>query len=133
MMCAWLVLFCPSYSSEVLSGVGLVGGNPTMNTPPRLRRGGIASYSSFIFTCVVSGSFRAGAMGSSSFFGFSCLNLLFVFLNLLLVKKVSQVGTLAVGITLLTTISSGGSPPSQKLRLGRIHYFWYNNIFGIIE
>ena len=46
-----VVLFCPSHSSRVLSGVGLVGGNPTMNTP-RLRRGErIVSSSSFIFTC----------------------------------------------------------------------------------
>ena len=29
----------PSHSSKVLSGDGLVGGNPAMNTP-RLRRGG---------------------------------------------------------------------------------------------
>ena len=32
-------LFLPSHGSKVLSGDGLVGGNPTMNTP-RLRRGG---------------------------------------------------------------------------------------------
>ena len=31
--------FLPSNSSKVLRGDGLVGGNPTMNTP-RLRRGG---------------------------------------------------------------------------------------------
>ena len=36
---AWLIWFCASHSSRVLSGDGLVGGNPTMNTP-RLRRGG---------------------------------------------------------------------------------------------
>ena len=47
MMCAWLILFYPSHSSRVLSGNSLVGGNPTMNTPLRLRRGGgIASSSS---------------------------------------------------------------------------------------
>ena len=34
-----LILFSPAHSSRVLSGNGLVGGNPTMNTP-RLRRGG---------------------------------------------------------------------------------------------
>ena len=34
-------------SSKVLSGNGLVGGNPTMNTPQLRRGGGIAS-SSFI-------------------------------------------------------------------------------------
>ena len=39
MACAWLILFLPSHSSKVLSGDGLVSGNPTMNTP-RLRRGG---------------------------------------------------------------------------------------------
>ena len=43
----WLILFLPSHSSKMLSGDGLVGGNPTMNTP-RLRRGGIAS-SLFIY------------------------------------------------------------------------------------
>ena len=32
-------IFLPSHSSKVLRGDGLVGGNPTMNTP-RLRRGG---------------------------------------------------------------------------------------------
>ena len=41
-------LFLPSHSSKVLSGDGLVGGNPTMNTP-RLRRGGRIASSSFIF------------------------------------------------------------------------------------
>ena len=34
----------------MLSGVGLVGGNPTMNTP-RLRRGGDSFFFKFIFTC----------------------------------------------------------------------------------
>ena len=34
-----IYLFLPSHSSKVLRGDGLVGGNPTMNTP-RLRRGG---------------------------------------------------------------------------------------------
>ena len=33
-----VILFLLSHSSRVLSGGGLVGGNPTMNTP-RLRRG----------------------------------------------------------------------------------------------
>ena len=28
-----VILFLPSHSSKVLSGYGLVGGNPTMNTP----------------------------------------------------------------------------------------------------
>ena len=86
--------FCPRHSSKVLSGDGLVGGNPTMNTP-RLRRGrGI--YSSFFFTCsgttsiillvyfvCDSGYFRVGAMGSNSFLEFSCPDLPLVFLNLL--------------------------------------------------
>ena len=34
-----IIIFLPSHSSKVLRGDGLVGGNPTMNTP-RLRRGG---------------------------------------------------------------------------------------------
>ena len=34
-----ILFFLPSHSSKVLRGDGLVGGNPTMNTP-RLRRGG---------------------------------------------------------------------------------------------
>ena len=37
---------CRSHSSRVLSGDGLVGGNPTMNTPRLRRGGGIASSSS---------------------------------------------------------------------------------------
>ena len=65
MMCTSLILFCPSHSSRVLSGVGLFGRNPTMNTiitltltltltlnTPRLRRGGDSFFSfKFIFTC----------------------------------------------------------------------------------
>ena len=51
MMCVRLVLFCPSHSSRVLSGNGLFGGNPTMNTPRLRSGGGIAYSSSFIFTC----------------------------------------------------------------------------------
>ena len=36
-----VVIFASSHSSRVLSGDGLVGENPTMNTnTPRLRRGG---------------------------------------------------------------------------------------------
>ena len=35
-----LILFLPSHSSRVLSGDGLVGGNPTMNTPRPRRWGG---------------------------------------------------------------------------------------------
>ena len=34
-----IIIILPSHSSKVLRGDGLVGGNPTMNTP-RLRRGG---------------------------------------------------------------------------------------------
>ena len=49
---------CPSHSSRVLGGVGLVGRNPTMNTntntiTPRLRRGGVASFSSLFLLVVV--------------------------------------------------------------------------------
>ena len=33
MMCAWFILFCPPHNSR---GVGLVGGNPTMNTLPQV-------------------------------------------------------------------------------------------------
>ena len=48
-----LILFLPSHSSRVLSGDGLVGGNPTMNTPRLRRGGGMASSSNlFIFTCI---------------------------------------------------------------------------------
>ena len=45
----------PSHSSRVLSGDGLVGGNPTMNTnTPRLRKGGrIASSSSLVSLVLV--------------------------------------------------------------------------------
>ena len=39
-----IIIILPSHSSKVLRGDGLVGGNPTMNTP-RLRRGG----DSFLF------------------------------------------------------------------------------------
>ena len=34
-----IIIILPSHSSKVLRGDGLVGGNPTMNTP-RLRTGG---------------------------------------------------------------------------------------------
>ena len=40
-------VFALSHNSKVLSGDGLVGGNPTMNTP-RLRRVGGIAFSSFI-------------------------------------------------------------------------------------
>ena len=75
----------------MLSGDGLVGGNPTMNAP-RLRRGGGIASSSFVFylywysyigyfACESASEF--GAMGSTSFLGFSYPNMLLVFLNLL--------------------------------------------------
>ena len=62
-----------------------------MNTPPLRRGGGIAS-SSFVFYLywysyigyfVCDSASEFGAMGSTSFLGFSCPNLLLVFLNLL--------------------------------------------------
>ena len=74
------------YSSKVLSRDGLVGGNPTMNTP-RLRMGGgllplhlfyflpvlVFLYSYFV--CDSASEF--GAMGSTSFFGVECEKQLF--------------------------------------------------------
>ena len=49
MMCVVNVVL-PSPSSRVLSGDGLVGANPTMNTnTPRLRRGGGDSFFKFSF------------------------------------------------------------------------------------
>ena len=48
MTCMVNFVVSPSHSSKVLSGDGLVGGNPTMNTP-RLRRGGGIAPSSFVF------------------------------------------------------------------------------------
>ena len=48
MTCVVNFVFLPSHSSKVLSGDGLVGGNPMMNTP-RLRRGGGIASSSFVF------------------------------------------------------------------------------------
>ena len=51
MMCV-VNFVLPSHSSRVLSGDGLVGGNPTMSIP-RLRRGGeIASSSSLVLPCI---------------------------------------------------------------------------------
>ena len=73
-----LFYFLPSHSSKVLRGDGLVGGNPTMNTPRLRRGGGIASSSFFFFfTCigiyvgyfVCDSASEFGAMGSTSFFG----------------------------------------------------------------
>ena len=53
MMCV-VKFFLPSHSYSVLSGDGLVGGNPTMNTPLLRRGGGIASSSFILFysTCI---------------------------------------------------------------------------------
>ena len=48
MTCVVSFVFLPFHSSKVLSGDGLVGGSPTMNTP-RLRRGGGIASSSFVF------------------------------------------------------------------------------------
>ena len=47
MMCV-VNFFLPSHSSRVLSGNGLVGGNPTMNTPGLRRGGGVASSSNLL-------------------------------------------------------------------------------------
>ena len=80
--------FLPSHSSRVLSGDGLVGGNPTMNTPRLRRGGGIASspilvfylyWYSYIVHFVCDSASEFGAMDSTSFLGFSCPNLLLVF------------------------------------------------------
>ena len=66
-----------------------------MNTP-RLRRGGGIASSSFVFYLywysyvgyfVCDSASEFGAMGSTSFLGFSYSNLLLVFLNLLLVFR----------------------------------------------
>ena len=88
-----LILFLSSHSSKVSSGDGLVGGNPTMNTPRLRRRGDSFLFIYFIFylywysyiivysVCDSASEFEA--MGSTSFLGFSYPNLLLVFLNLL--------------------------------------------------
>ena len=52
MTCVVSLVFLPSHSSKVLSGDGVIGGNPTMNTP-RLRRGGGIASSSFVFLPVL--------------------------------------------------------------------------------
>ena len=90
----------------------LVGGNPTMNTP-RLRRGGGIAPSPFVFYLLYGYSYiigyfvydsasEFGAMGSTSFFGFSYPNLLLVFLNLLFLGTciifLSQVLGLSLGL-----------------------------------
>ena len=43
----------PSHSSRVLSGDGLVDGNPTMDSPRLRRGGGIASSSSLVLLVLV--------------------------------------------------------------------------------
>ena len=70
----------------MLSGDGLVGENPTMNTP-RLRRGrGIASSSSLVLLACIGTPiqyilfvthFRVGAMSYTSFLGFLATCFLF--------------------------------------------------------
>ena len=85
MTCVVNFVFFLSHSSKALSGDGLVGGNPTMNTP-RLRKGeGIASSSfilfftrtrywySYIVYFVCDSASEFGAMGSTSFWGFPTL------------------------------------------------------------
>ena len=52
MMCV-VNFVLPSHSSRVLSRDGLVGGNPTMNTPRLRRGGGIASSSSSVLLVLV--------------------------------------------------------------------------------
>ena len=54
MMCV-VNFVLPSHSSRVLSGDGLVGGNPTMNTP-RLRKGGGIASPSLVLLVVVHSS-----------------------------------------------------------------------------
>ena len=95
----------------MVSGDGLVGGNPTINTPWLRRGGGIAS-SSFVFYLywysymgyfVCDSASEFGAMGSTSFLGFSYPNLLLVFfLNLLFLETciifLSQVLGLSLGL-----------------------------------
>ena len=83
MMCLVNFVFALSQLQGALSGDGLVGGNPTMNTP-RLRRGGGIAPSSNLFilsvlvllncilVCVSTSEF--GAMGSIlPFWGFLAL------------------------------------------------------------
>ena len=118
----------------VLSGDGLVSGNPTMNTP-RLRRGGGIAISSFVFHLywysyivyfVCDSASEFGAMGSTSFLGFSYPNLLLVFLNLLFLGTciifLSQVLGLSLGLffilslffcTLLELVLPPGRPGSS--------------------
>ena len=111
MTCVVNFVFALSQLQEV-EWDGLVGGNPTMNTP-RLRRGGGIAFTSFVlffylywysyivyFVCDSASEF--GAMGSPSFSGFSYPNLLLVFVNLLFLGTCiiffSQVLGLSLGL-----------------------------------
>ena len=82
-----------------------------MNSPRLRREGGIASSSnvffylfwySYIVSFICESASEFGAMGSTSFLGFSCPNLLLVFLNLLFLGTCiiffSQVLGLSVGL-----------------------------------
>ena len=99
----------PSHSSKVLSGDGLACGNPTMNTPRLRKGGGIVSlhlffylyWYSYIVYFVCDSATESGAMGFTSFFGFSYPNLLLVFLNL------SFLGTCIIFFSQLLGLSLG--------------------------
>ena len=76
-----------------------------MNTP-RLRRGGVIASSSFVFYLywysyigyfVCDSASEFGAMGSTSFMGFSYPNLLLVFLNLLFFRNLYHIFVASVG------------------------------------
>ena len=93
-----------------LSGYGLVGGNPMMNTP-RLRRVGGIAFSSFVFYLYYWYSYIIGyfvcdsasefaAVGSTSFLGFSYPNLLLVFLNLLFFRNLYHILSQVLGLSL---------------------------------
>ena len=89
----------------MLSGDGLVGGNPTI-TIPRLRRGGGIASPSFIFylywysyivyfVCDPASEF--GAMGFTSFLGFSYPNLLLVFSEPVIFRNLYHIFLASVG------------------------------------
>ena len=105
-MRAWLILFLPSHSSKVLSGDGLVGGNPTTNTPRLRRVGGVASSSfilylywySYIVYFVCDSASEFGAMSSTSFLGFSYpTNLLLVFSEPVIFENLYHIFLASVG------------------------------------